>query len=202
MAFVPSENTYRVELRYLYDGQKCVNVFHVNYALGSGPDHFVAIADIFKDWMVGLKAFQPSTCSLRTIAITDLNEENGESREIGTGLPIVGTGATAQLPNNVTIAVKWTTGQSGRSFRGRTYHIGLCEGNVVANRLDDVTVGYMTTSYNYLLSALATEGYVLVVRSIILNGGPRFAGVQTPILNATIDPTLDSQRRRLPGRGS
>lgn len=121
--------------------------------------------------------------------------------EDATGLPLAGTGGSVQLPNNVTLCIKWTTENRGRSFRGRTYHVGLTESQVTDNEVVAVAMGQFTTAYGALLTDLATAGWPLVIASRYANNQPRITGVATLVTGFSIDPFIDSQRRRLPGRG-
>jgi len=51
-----------------------------------------------------------------------------------------------------------------------------------------------------LVDTLSTAGYELVVTSFQTGLAPRVAGVSTPVTSVGVNTTVDSQRRRLPGR--
>jgi hypothetical protein len=150
-----------------------------------------------------LKAFMPNTGGLVLVSVRDLTTESGLAIERTTGLPLIGTNASPQLPNNVTVAVKWSTGFAGRSFRGRTYHIGMPENSTVSNQVSAGPLADLNTAYAALIGVPpATDASMtLVVVSKFHANAPRLAGVTTPILARSINPTIDSQRRRLPERG-
>jgi len=109
----------------------------------------------------------------------------------------VGTKAGDALPANCAGVCTWRSGRTGRSFRGRTYFYGFQEQDAVGSFF---TVGALST-----LSNLAADiknfsngsGSLPLVKVI-----PSRKLLQlTQVQSAFIDNTVDSQRRRLPGRG-
>lgn len=204
MPFIPAENVVKLEAVLIYGGQYCENVYNYQLEVAPTAEIMEDLAAAFKaSWNTNFKPAVPATCSLVMIRCTDLSSESGPAIEYTTGLPIVGTQGNPQLPNNVTFVVKWTTALRGRSYRGRTYHVGLAEDQVVGNSLGtgyDVTFGAI---YADLISLFAdVYPAQLVVLSRYHNNAPRSSCVATPVLSAYVDTTLDSQRRRLPGRGN
>jgi len=205
MAFIPVENTAQVRMQFLYDGQHVENVYHVKSTGAWDVAGLQDLGDAFIDWWdTNLKAFMPTTGSLQQVVLRDLTTESGLAVERTTGLPLVGTNGSPQLPNNVTVAVKWSTGLAGRSFRGRTYHIGMPENSTVGNTVSAGPLDDLLAAYDALIGIppAVDAAYTLVVVSLFHNNAPRVAGVATDILDSSIDPTIDSQRRRLPGRGT
>jgi hypothetical protein len=110
-----------------------------------------------------------------------------------------GSESTALLPANATIAVKFSTGLAGRSFRGRVYHPALCEGQVTLNALVAGQGSAILTFWESLLTDIASNtlsSHVVVSR--IADGTPRTEGVATPVISYTLtDVKIDTQRRRL-----
>lgn len=210
MPFIPAENTARIELVYSQGGQIVENVYHVEFGFVPAPTDLEDMATVFKDWWnTNLQPYVANTVSLNVIKARDLTTDSGSAIEYTTGLPILGASAVQPLPNGSTLAIKWTTGLAGRSFRGRTYHIGL-----VTSELADpnhISTGFQTTlanAYQALISAVEGTGNNLVVASFyhgVDTAGkpiPRSTAVLTIIDNAVVNTTIDSQRRRLPERGS
>jgi hypothetical protein len=197
-------NTVEIKMLFGYDGQECINVYHVEKGSAWTVAQMQAIADAFIAWWnANLKAFMPNTGELSLVTVRDLTTESGLAIERATGLPSLGTNASPQLPNNVTVAVKWSTGFAGRSFRGRTYHVGMPENSTVNNIVSAGPLADLNTAYAALLIVPPTVDATmkLVVVSKFHNLLPRLAGVTTPILARSINHTIDSQRRRLPERG-
>lgn len=212
MAFIPALNTARVEMSQSQEIQKVMNVYHVkNTAAWTEPD-LLALATLFDTWWTAeIAPGIAPTITLDRVVARDLTTENGIAVEHTAGLPKPGTGGDGgQLPNNVTLAIKWTTGLAGRSFRGRTYHIGVNNGDLTPDKQHVTTVVATALRGHYanLLTRLDAAGYQLAVASfyhgvdpVTHKPIPRTAAVVTGIIDAGVETTLDSQRRRLPGRG-
>jgi len=123
--------------------------------------------------------------------------------------PVAGSAAGFPLPNNDSYVITFNTAARGRSGRGRNYILGLTTSDQLT--ANTVTSGFRTglLAYYTALKALASEnGAEMVVVSrfsgVDADGDPipRAEGVARAITSfSTADTTLDSQRRRLPGRG-
>ena len=72
---------------------------------------------------------------------------------------------------------------------------------LAGNQLNNTHRGGMIAAYAQLVSDIHTGGNELVVCSRFHNKAPRTAGVGTEITRVNVDINLDSQRRRLTGRG-
>lgn len=130
-----------------------------------------------------------------------------ESSPIGVHVPITaqfGAVSASSLPNNVAYSVSKFTGLRGRSFRGRLFLPGIPEN--VRETPSTVTAAYrsnIATAFDGLLAHMISEGFPPVVVSRFTDNAPRTTGLATPVIQlAPVDSVLDSQRRRLPGRGS
>jgi hypothetical protein len=204
MPFVPIPSTIRVEVVYSWDGQICENVFHVSTPNAINEAELDAVQEIFKDWYeTYLSTTQSQTVSLVKYIVLDASDQYGVAKEYPPGLVYQGSiSTTPSLPNNVTFALRWNTGLRGRSFRGRTYHVGLVEGLVTQNAVNNDSLVSIVGSYGELLDMLDASSRSLVVASKFQGNAPRTTGLATPIVTVTADGVIDSQRRRLPGRGS
>lgn len=201
-AFVPIPNTALVEMIYREDNQIMEQTYHVVKDGAWGVLEFPALGQAFKGWwQTNLLAGCSNTVQLISIKMTDLGSQNGPLYEYLTGLPLGGGNGSSPLPNNVTVAIKFTTALRGRSFRGRTFHVGLCQNQVNQNLITGGQLSYMHDGYFALLGAVNVAGYQLVVASRRHLGAPRVTGVATVIVDVQVNPTVDSQRRRLPERG-
>jgi hypothetical protein len=109
------------------------------------------------------------------------------------------------MPNNVTCAIKWLTANSGKSFRGRTFHIGMTDQMVIGNNLAGGQDTKFLTAYTALMNAVASQpaaggasGFHLVVVSKRHNNAWRDTAVVTPVLSCGLTNTIvDTQRRRM-----
>lgn len=205
MAFIPTPNGVKICLRMTKAGQQVCNVFHVKVATAPTMAELEVIAGIFiSTWQTYLQNVTASDVSFDAVEATDISVAGGLGVEVTSGLPLVGTSIGGPMPNNVTVATKLTTGMTGRSHRGRSYDIGLTENNITADR-QHITAGLIAVFTDYftnLISALAGNSTPLAVLSLFADKLPRAAGVLTNITNSSTNATLDSQRRRLPERGS
>jgi hypothetical protein len=183
-------------------GQQVESVFHVDSGDPWTVDHLTSMAQLFKDWWNGhIKTIEIEDVSLNSILATDLSTETGASIEYTTGMPIPGTGSGTALPNNVALAIHWSSGLRGRSYNGRTYHFGLVASMVVGSTMYGPSLTAIEAAYQALLTAVNATADNLCVLSRYHNKAKRTEGIGTEILSLSIDATVDSQRRRLPGRG-
>ena len=153
-------------------------------------------------WSTELRQMFMSNVVLETVNAKSMQSRTAPAIEFSGVLPLAGNGDQgAALPNNVTIAIKWTTGYRGRSYRGRTYHPALYENMVDGNTINSGSGALIVAAYYALIGAIASANYELCVYSRWSDHNSRPIGLATVITNATMDSTVDSQRRRLPGRG-
>jgi hypothetical protein len=210
MAFIPAVNTARVEMVFHENGCIIENVYHVLKGSAFGGTDLTDIAQAFRDWWdAELQSVVADDVALDLIKVRNMTTATSPAIEFTDGLPLVGGSGGGALPNNSTLAIKWTTGFAGRSFRGRTYHIGLTD-NDLANTvsIDSTAQSFFAAAYEALIGAVSDLSMDLVVASFFsgvdVNGDPipRSTAVLTPIVGAVVDTALDSQRRRLLGRGT
>lgn len=210
MPFIPVMNVGEFRMQFTYFGQLCENVYHVFTPGGWDVSEMTEMAAKFRDWWIErLKPNVSGSLTLRQVEFRDLTTASGIGGVLTTGLPQSGENDSPGMPGNVTVSVKWITGFVGRSFRGRTYHLGLCESQCVGNNLLDTYVVDLQGYYNFLIPVIQStfEDAELVVVSrfsgVDADGKPipRATGIHTVITSAALNPDLDSQRRRLNGRG-
>jgi len=199
----PTPNVAEVTMTFLQDGQYLINTHHFLNTAGWDEGSLNNLGTAVREWWdTNLQSAVNTAVSLVAIDVVDLTEGSGLGISVTTGLPITGTATGDALPNNVTVAVKKGTGLVGRSYRGRTYHIGLSEGQVTGNTLEPVVVSALIDAYDALREP---EGVIIPVDMCVLSettaGGPRTEGICTVVTGIGVDPIVDSQRRRLPGRG-
>ncbi len=206
MAFIPAVNTARVSAHFSQDGQQVENVFYVQKSTALTTADLVALGSAYVTWWIAnMRSFSAANLSLVEVVVQDMTTISGTQIVFTTGLPVAGLSASPALPNSITLAIKEITGLGGRSFRGRQYILGMTQVFLNSDQ-NTVTAGTLTTlagAYNALLSAInAISGMAMVVASFFHLGAPRATAVLTPITSfAFADNVVDSQRRRLPGRG-
>jgi hypothetical protein len=203
---IPVPATVQVEMIYLYLGQVMENVFHVRTNAGGAQpteSQMDVLATAFESWEhltgIGLRSNQ---CKLTLIRIRDLSVIGGLVKEYVPTTAVTGSSAATVCPGNVTVAVRWSTGRGGRSFRGRTYLIGMVDTWTNGNQITTAAQIQLANAYNTLAASITNiAGHNLTVVSYAANKFWRATGLSTPITNASVDINLDSQRRRLTGRG-
>lgn len=208
MSTVYVDNTVMVEMIHTHGSNRVENVYHVLCPGVPTLANLNAILGVFDTWERN-QARLNRTNVTTWVAYSLLSiHDPGQPFLAGNVLPSGVVGALPGTgPPNLTVAVKWSTGLSGRSYRGRSYWIGLpasevdVNGLVVASRINNIV-----TAYGQLRTALTTAGFTLVVCSkysgvTIVNGYrraiPRERGITTPITSITCDTYVDSQRKRL-----
>jgi len=205
MPFIPAPNIVQVEVRCTLDGQNIENRFHVNVFHEPTVTDLTNVANIcftvlINDWIPVL----PLALTLREIHCKSLHDQNAVEASFPFPVPSNGSLVSPVLPSNVTICISVRSNAAGRSARGRVYWMGLVEGDVAGNTLDTTRGGQIVDAVQALIDALDAATFSWVIVSYISNGAPRVGGpvyflVTTALL---VDSTVDSQRRRLPGRGS
>lgn len=201
MTFDPCPNIAEVALQYSDNTQTAVNVYHCHSDSGWDTPKLITLAGLFKSWETATAAhYRSSAVFLFNIHVRDLTTETSLSFDVPVSPVVAGLRDSPIFPNNVTVAVKAQTGFAGRSFRGRTYWIGLCEDQAGGSHMVPGSLADIVTGLNTLLAAVnGLAGVQMVVLSRRSGGAPRVPGIGTPILSyLAVDTNTDSQRRRLP----
>lgn len=204
MAFIPVPDTAEVVMSFTGpNGNVMKNVFNVREAtlVSWTPALLQGVIDLFQNWHAShARNRQSNQITLSSILARDLNVV--DSYVVEESMAQVGLVASPVMPQNVTFCVKSVTGFAGRSFRGRTYWVGLAESMVSGDFVNTTDADAIVTSFFTLKSQLNTQGINPVVVSRYSNGLPRAVGVATDITNyAKTDNRVDTQRRRLLGEG-
>lgn len=205
MAFIPVPDTVSVEVRMLMDQQKIENTLAFRLVGGWDLTSAAALgADLLLWWTNDYRVQISNEVSLREIFITDLSSATGFTHSQPAPAPNpTGSQNLPSSPNNVALCLSFRTVNRGRSYRGRNYISGIPRDNVTSNDVSPGAVGGLLAAYNALFTLASSNGADWVVVSRYANKLPRVTGVATNITSVVVvDPTVDSQRRRLPGRGS
>jgi len=197
-------NVAAVEMLFRQDEQQVENVFHVAAPHPLDSATADGIQTIVDAWITGtLRDQQASNVFYYGLRVKDVNAGGNVYDYAGDGLG--GSHSGGPLANHVTIALKKNSGVSGRKFRGRFYHLGLTQtmlnvGSV--NSLNNLAVFDLISTYEALRTALRTAGHDMVILYQDHSTHPPtpLGGIEVISITAT-DNIIDSQRRRLPGRG-
>lgn len=204
MPFIPVPNTVMVELYYTQDAQQMENTLYFSRADTWDATEMTALADVINQWVItNISPLQNNTVAFRGCKVTDLTTATSGVVERLLAVSQNGGSAAAPLPNGTSLAIKFLTGGRGRSSRGRNYIVGLGEDQVNGNFVSPTVAQAYVAAYNLLnVPANLPTGVFWVVVSRHLNKLPRTTGIAQDVTGAAItDTIIDSQRRRLPGRG-
>jgi len=205
MAFIPAPNLVSVEFRTTWDGQQTENRINVDLLTAPTAANVQALATACHTWWVGnVTALTPASLILREVFVRDQSTLNGFAATAAPTGSVPGTLSGNSLPNNVAICASIRTLFTGRSARGRWYWQGLTESQVTGNTVDAGTLASIDAALTNLASVVAALSHFWVIASYFSGGVPRPGGPVYFVVNDIIfvDATVDSQRRRLPGRGS
>lgn len=210
MAFIPAENTARVTVVMTLHNSIVENVYHVNRGDAWDVGDLTDLANVFITWYNDEWApISSADLQFQRVQVRDMTTEEAPGVEVAFP-PLSGGDVTLSgaLPGNVTVAVKHVTGLTGRSRRGRTFITGMPNSSLVGNAINSGYQDAIQAAFTTLLASIATAGFGWVVASFYhgvepLSGRPipRLTALLTPIIGVTVDPNVDSQRRRLTGRG-
>jgi len=195
MAPIIFPTAYEVEVRGTYFGQQCENVWHVIGADPFDPAMAADIAATFHTSYAGILAALSRDLFINEVFVH--NFDGASSGEFTLAITPAEQGEVVQdgLPGNVAFCVSLRTALAGRSTRGRKYFAGLGEGDVSGNEFDGGRIATLLTGVNDLIANLVTNGTPLAIFSRTI---PALTQVQTA---TAVDAFVDSQRRRLTGRG-
>lgn len=204
MPFVPAPNIVQVEIRMRLDGQNIENRIMVDALAPVTPAIVSTIANGVGDWVKDHLAPQlPDAISFREVYAKDLSAVDGYEATFDLS-EVTGAVIGVPLPNHVTICASLRTGSVGRSARGRLYWPVLTEDQVTNNTVNGPTLSNIRTTLMALREVITTDLMMSwVVVSYRHNNAPRPGGPVYYVISNVVftDDTVDSQRRRLPGRG-
>lgn len=206
MPFVNLPYGIKLVAEYNKDGQVCLNIFWCtkNTPAAVILSDLTNAANAVQTWWNAARVSLTSQMSLTSIKAIDWSVPDGGEYEIGSPSNAAGAVTTSSpLPNNCAIAITQLTAKRGRSQRGRTYLAGVCTGSLnTQNTLNAAPLNVYINSFGAFRTALSASGLTQVVASFVTLGAPRANGQGTAVIGNSADNILDSQRRRLPGRGT
>jgi len=200
MAFIPAPGCCNVTFNFQALGG-FVGQTHLDFGKG-GAGVFelgdfdlmqVAAQEVFTE--LGDIAFpgQIDTCIMTLRA---LDEQFGFVANYTLDTGAAASAATA--PQQVTFCLKFGTGLAGRSFRGRTYHVGLTEGGVLSGVVDTTVAENILSFWGTMADAI--EGSVSSAEHVVIsryaNGAPRTEALVTPVTGISYTTRSTATQRR------
>jgi hypothetical protein len=201
--FVPAPNMVRTSLVFLLDGQIVVNTFNFRFNTQPTIIEMGNLNTAMQTWYnASYKPVCPSSAVLNQINTIGLWSQSAPGVLLPVSPGIAGT-STPALPANGTYCSSIRTLSRGRNFRGRSYLPGLPQ--TALSGISSVTSGFagnIQTAIAQLMTPANVANFAFVIISRWLNNVARGTALDTLVTAITGDLTTDSQRRRLPGRGS
>jgi len=205
MAFQPVAATCLAELVFEMDGQTIENTLYFRRANSYTVTDLNAVGDALINWWnTNMKPIISIECSLVRVVVTALHDQAGPQVVRVGALPSAGGVAGDAVPNNCALCVSLRTALIGRSFRGRNYVAGLAESNTNGSYVLTANAEAIRTAYGLIQAAVGGAGNTWVVVSRVVNGVVQLPSALTNAVTSVVlvDEVIDSQRRRLPKRGT
>ena len=204
MAFVPAPNTIQCDVLFMYFGQRVENVLHVQVPGGVDAATIDSTAEEVRDWVqASLLPLLVPAVSFIGVEAKNLSIEAGGTAFAAAIPPVLGGSVGDGMPGGTAFVVTLKTAQTGRSFRGRKFVFGLNRSQIVGNQIGASYAADIVDAFNDLIAVLAAVSKLLVIVSRIQDKIKLTTAEVTPVTIASFaDLDVDSQRRRLTGRGT
>lgn len=211
MAFIPVPNAVEARLIFSDDGQQAVNTLYFDAGGAPSIDDLLTLAEVLGTWWASQMApLLCDTLTLNEVICSDLSIEAGLQTSVGVSAS--GAVTSEAAPNNVAACISFRTGLRGRNFRGRNYIAGVPNSAIGINTLTTDFIGGAVAAYQQLLETGSAPLPGLYTWSVVSRYSgvdpatgkpiPRTTGIFTHVNQVVFtDNVVDSQRRRLPGRG-
>lgn len=209
MSAIPANQVIKCVVHGTLDAQQTMNVLYFHKATPTVPADVAAIlAAVDTMWANFTAAQLGSGYNYVSTTAQDISVLTNPTSTIIRS-PIVPGGVASQaLPGNSAPVVTKRTALSGRSNRGRIYIPGIpTNGTATASSLSTSKVSGLLSSLSPLVGDILVAGLFHAVVSFfsgVTGGGvpiPRVSGLATHVNALSMDTSIDSQRRRLIGRG-
>lgn len=188
-------NTCQVVVKGTLFGQLVENVWHVLCPDPPISDDLEAIAAVFHVGYGAIAAPLSQDISFTEVYVRYMGAAEGPEYTLGISPPMTGGAVLPSAPGSVALCVSLRTALAGRRFRGRKFFSGIPEDNIVGNAIDPAFCTLIVNAVDDLRLAAFAAGYSLEVVSLVGLTATLVASV------LCVDNYVDSQRRRLTGRG-
>lgn len=204
MAYIPIPNSVKASLDFTWGGQNVAITMGWTKASEIQGSDLITLAVALKDWADDyLMNHLNSGIILVNVNCTDVSTESGYSYDYQLVTPRAGSETGVAVANNVCAVVTSRTVLRGRSYRGRNYIPGLSNASLLNTvQLTSTAQAALLADFYALFDVETAVGMWRSVHSRRHNNADRTTGVAERIWTYTIDSYLDSQRRRLAGRGT
>lgn len=203
MPFIATANTLKCLLKYNWANQTVVQDLWFKYNSAPGSTERAALATAMHTWWTNqIKPYLCDNIGLFEVDVIDMSTQNGPVYTLTLTSPEVGGDTGDSVPLNAALCVSLRTASRGRNFRGRNYIGGIPLSSVpTPGTFATGIVSNILTAFSWFLTPSNVAAGIWSVVSWYLNKSARSSGLATPITAVTADTLIDSQRRRLIGRG-
>lgn len=209
MAFIPVPDAAKAAIKFLQYGQQMVNTLWFKLPGGWTTSDLTDLATALNSWVVAELLPQLSnTVTFLGTEARDMSAAGAEGVDIIVPGGSPGLNPNAPMPSNVTAAIKFGTGLTGRSNRGRNFIPGFASNNILNDRVTSAAQAFFQTAYELLPTYIVGLGAEHVVASLYSgvdgsgNPIPRASGITNAVVSYALNTALDSMRRRLLERGA
>jgi hypothetical protein len=201
--FIPAIHTVKMAVISYLASQRIVNVFHSHFE-DAAPDAASAAdaADVLAAaWDTNLMPVFSNQISFSHVEWVILDTQTAPAGRTGEA----GTPGSINHPSiaaNAALVITARTALRGRSYRGRTFVAGI-PNNFLSNAVtvDSTYANDLVAGFQLLQDAMTTIASPLSVVSYQHDGRKTTPAHVETITHFTTDYFIDSQRRRLQGRG-
>lgn len=176
-------------------GQLVENVWHVTTTDPPTLTDLEDIAGIFNTMYASLLLAFSDSLFINQFNVRYLGDIGGPEFTLISTPALQGADANQSMPGNVALCISLRTALAGRRFRGRKFFSGIPVPEVEDNQVSATFADAVVASINGSVGDLSGNGTPLSVLSYV---GPTIVPVTSVLYT---DLFVDSQRRRLTGRG-
>lgn len=205
MAFIPTADGVRVSVEFTLFGQTVVITLWFKGEAPATDTTLASLGTLLDTWVTGdLLPAMSADIAYTGLTLVAQDSSSAPALYMPKSPAVSGGRAATSMPGNVTYTIKFSTAQRGRSGRGRNYMPGISSDAVSGNQIAASLADEFVAAYQELADMLETDGnWTHVVVSHQEDNVPRLAGLAQPVTSYSYaDYDLDSQRRRLAGRGT
>lgn len=205
MAFVSVPNTAELVVYGAMDNQEIATVLNFLFPDPIGTTELTELAGrALAAWIANLLPLLSEDLDLISARATDLSSSSAPTVQVFAAAGTDGAVPTPSIPLNAAQVITHRTIARGRSYRGRTYLCGFPQTQLAnPGQLYTSFLANLLPAFGEAMDDIEASGtctHVVVSRQH--DGVPLLTGICTVVDAYTTDPYLDSQRRRLVGRGA
>jgi hypothetical protein len=204
MASVWNSEVARADIKVMVFGQIVENTLYFILTGGWSEAGLTDLASALIAWWIAHMRDQTSSdATLMGVTATSMASETAPSVDVSAPADTTGNADFPAQPGNVTFTTQFRTTGRGRSSRGRNYAMGVPSNVVTGDTVSLTWASALAAAYAALNADLDSIGCQHVVYSRVADGVARAVGLaQLVTAYGFADLNLDSQRRRLAGRGT